>query len=236
MLSEDLTQEALGEFVPGRPLRSYPALVSTASAAFDWARSGAAHGSVVTAGYQLSPRGHAGRTWTVEQGRGLGFSLVLRPRLAAEREGWLFTVALAALAEVCGGETSIEWPDEVRREGRPAAAVAVRTTIAGDAVEWAVVDVIIPGAEPPRGELLAAALHAIEARLAVGTGEVIEHYDRACATIGRQVRVRFLAGTGPSVEGRAVGTLEDGGLLLESAGGRRAPVRPQDVRALEEIG
>jgi hypothetical protein len=45
--------------------------------------------------------------------------------------------------------------------------------------------------------------------------------------------MRFIAGTGPKVRGRAVGTLDDGALVIELASGARAPVRPQDVRGVE---
>ena len=232
-VSADLTAEALATLMPGRPLRSYPALVSTGSAAFDWAGSGAPDGAVVVADYQLSARGHGGRPWTVAQGRGLGFSLVMRPTLAGEREGWLYTVVVSALAEACGADATIEWPDEIRLAGEMAAAVAIRTRLGATGVEWAVVDVLLPSAEAPRGELLRAVLAAIEKRRAGAPEAIMDDYERRCETIGRQVRVRFIAGTGPRVEGRAVATLDDGALLLELASGSRGPVRPQDVRGVE---
>jgi len=234
-VSDDLTQEALADTVPGRPLRAYTALVSTASAAHDWAGAGAPDGAVVVADFQLSPRGHGGRPWTVTQGRGLGFSLVMRPALAAEREGWLYTVALGALAEVSGAEASVKWPDEVRLDGQVVGAVGVRTRLGPDGVDWAVLDVLVPRAEAPRGPLLQALLHAIEECRGRAADSLIEAYERRCETIGRQVQVRFIAGTGPRVEGRAVGTLDDGALLLELPSGSRAPVRPQDVRTVEEL-
>ena len=230
----DLTEDALAAVLAARPLRSYPALVSTGAAAFDWAGSGAPDGAVVVADYQLSPRGHGGRPWTVTQGRGLGFSVVLHPQLAAEREGWLYTVVAGALAELRGPEATIQWPDVIRVGDEVAAAVAIRTRLGQTGVEWAVVDVLVPDAEPPRGELLGAVLDAIDERRAAAAATLIEHYERRCETIGRQVRVRFIAGTGPKVEGRAVATLDDGALLLELASGSRAPVRPQDVRAVED--
>lgn len=229
----DLSAEALSSLLPQRPLRSYPALVSTASAAFDWAQSGAPDGAVVVADYQASPRGHGGRPWKVTQGRGLGFSLVMHPALPEEREGWLYTVVTTALAEVSGPDATIEWPDQVRLGGEPAAAVAIRTRLAAGVVAWAVVDVLLADAKPPRGELLEAALEAIERCRAEATGALIDAYEQRCATIGRQVGVRFIAGTGPKVAGRAVATQDDGALLLELASGSRGPVRPQDVRALE---
>lgn len=230
----DLTTEALEAALPGRPLRSYPALIRTGSVAIEWAASGAPEGAVVIADDQVSPRGRADRPWKVTPGRGLGFSLVMRPRLPAKREDWLYTVVLAALGDVCGAGATIEWPDEIRREGMMAAAVGVNVRLGAAGVKWAVVDLLLPDAEPPRGELLAAVLRAIEVRQASAPSAVLADYDRRCATIGRRVRVRLLGGTGPRIEGRAVGTLEDGALLLEMAEGRRASVRPQDVRGLEQ--
>ena len=234
-MSADLTPEALAEVVSGRPVRSYPALVSTASAAFDWASTGAPDGAVVVADYQLSPRGHGGRPWKVAEGRGLGFSLVMRPALAAEREGWLYTVVAGALAEACGAAASIAWPDQVLLDGEPWAALAIRTRLGATGVESAIVDVLVPRAEPPRAELLGALLEAIEAHRASPAGPLIEDYERRCETIGRRVRVRFIAGTGPKVEGRAVGALDDGALLLELPSGSRGPVRPQDVREVDDV-
>lgn len=233
-LSADLEAEALEAALPGRPVQSYLALVSTGVAALGWAGSGAPDGAVVVADHQLSPRGHAGRPWKVPPGEGLGFSIVLRPSLPAAREGWLYTVVLSALAGVCGEEAAIEWPDEVRVAGETAAAVGIRVRLSANAVEFAVVDVLLPAAKPPRAQLMAAVLEAIDATRAAAPSAVIERYDSACATIGRQVRLRFLAGTGPVVGGTAVATLDDGALLLETATGRRAPVRPQDVRGLDE--
>lgn len=236
-LSADLTADALQAAVPGRPLRSYAALVSTGSAAHGWATEGAPEGAVVIAEHQLSPRGHAGRPLKGPPGQGLGFSVVMRPSLPAAREGWLYTVVLTALADVLGEEATLDWPDEVRRDGTMVAAVGIHTRLdeEDDDVLWAIVDVLLPDAAPPRGEILAAVLEAIDARAAGATGAVLGDYDRVCETIGRQVRARLRAGTGPSMEGRAIETLEDGAIVLETPKGLRGPVRPQDVRWLEQV-
>lgn len=232
-VSDDLSATALQACVPGRPLRSYAVLLSTRVSALEWASSGAPDGAVVVAEHQISPRGRAGRPWNVAPGRGLAFSLVTRPRLPAAREGWLYTVVLAALADVYGDQARIEWPDEVRCGGELRAAIGITARLARQGVAWAIVDLLLPHAQPPRGELLETVLRAIEARRASAPSVVLEDYGRRCETIGRRVRMRLLGGTGPRMEGIAVGTLEDGALLLETTKGPRAPVRPQDVREVE---
>ena len=234
-LSSDLTEEVLQAALPTRAVRTYEAVVSTASVAHGWANGDAPDGAVVVAGQQLSPRGHAGRPLTMSPGKGLGFSLVMWPPLEAEREGWLYSVVLVALADVCGAGATIRWPDELHRGGEMVAAAGVTTGLDGGGVQWAIADVLLPGAEPPRTDLLARILDAIEARAKAPASAVLEDYDQRCTTLGEQVRARLRAGTGPSLQGRAISTLEDGALVLEVPDRRKVAVRPQDVRQLQEV-
>ncbi len=235
-LSADLSEEALAEALPGRPVRTYPALLSTEADALAWARSGGPEGAVVVADYQASPRGRAGWPWEVRQGRDLAFSLVLRPPLPSEREGWLYTVATSGLADICGEDCEVEWPDEVRRDGARAGAVGVHAELGPHGVAWAVVNVLVPEAEPPRGELLAAVVAAVEDRYARPSGEVLADYLPRCETIGRGVRARLipLGPGGPQVTGTAVTSLADGALVIETTEGRRVAIRPQNLGLLEE--
>ena len=231
----DLAEEALAGLLPDRPLRSYPALLSAEADALAWARAGAPEGALVVADYQASPRGRAGLPWEVPPGRALSFSLVLRPPLSAEREGWLYTVATTALADVLGEGASIEWPDEVRLEGRRAAAVGVQTEIGGERLAWAVVSVLVCRADPPRGPLLAQVVEALEHRYRSPAASVLADYAPRCETLGRQVNARMipLGPAGPQVTGLAVRPLPDGALSIEAAPGRRVAVRPQSLGVLE---
>jgi BirA family biotin operon repressor/biotin-[acetyl-CoA-carboxylase] ligase len=233
-VSHDLTPAALAAALHGRPLRCYPAVVSTGSAAHGWAASGAPAGAVVVAERQISPRGHAGKPLEYPEG-GLGFSAILRPPLSAAREGWLYTVALTALLDVLGADVTLAWPDEVRRCGATAATVAVQTRVEGEEIAWAVLDALLPDVGCARAEVLAAVLEALEQTLAAPAPDVRGRYEPACRTIGLRVRVQLRAGTGPSLEGEAVGTLDDGALVLRTGTGAAVPVRPQDVRRLDEI-
>ncbi|MDQ3931293.1 MAG: hypothetical protein M3252_00415, partial [Actinomycetota bacterium] len=137
-VGEDLSPDAVAEALPDRPVRSYPAILSTSADALAWARAGAPEGAVVVADYQASPRGRAGLPWQVRPGEGLGFSLVLRPQLPPEREGWLYTVAASGMADVLGPQTRIQWPDEVVRDDERAGAVGVEVELAGQTTSWAV--------------------------------------------------------------------------------------------------
>jgi BirA family transcriptional regulator, biotin operon repressor / biotin---[acetyl-CoA-carboxylase] ligase len=238
----DLAPARLAPLLPGRPLRSYPALLSTEADGQAWARAGAPPEAVVVADYQASPRGRAGVPWQVHPGRGLGLSLVLRPRLPPAREGWLYAVAALATAEVVGSGggdgATIEWPDEVRVGGSRAAAVAVSTDVGATCLTWAVVSVVVEGVEPPRGPVLARVVEAVEHRLAEDPTVVLAQHRARCTTLGRRVRAVLVA-TGPStapIEGVAVDVLADGALLVETGRGPRVAVLPHHLAVLEDLG
>ena len=229
--ADDLAAETLAAVVGDRSIQSHQVLLSAAVTAADWARTGAPDRAVVVTDHQIAPRGRAGRSWKVAPGRDLGFALVLRAQVAAEREGWLYPVVLAALADTCGDGATIEWPDEIQREGVMAAAAGIEVKLGGRTIKWAVVNVVILDAQPPRGELLGSVLQAIDKRLADTPRAVLDDYVPLCATIGRDVRVRLLGGA-TRLQGRALEVLDDGCLMLETDTGRRVPVRPQDISSI----
>lgn len=234
-MTDDLSAATLGALLGDRPLRSYPAVVSTEADALAWARAGGPHGAVVTAEYQASPRGRAGFPWSTPAGRSLGFSIILRPELPAEREGWLYLVATSALADVAGTGATTTWPDTVRYGDRVVAQLAVQTDVDPRRVSWAVVSVVISDAEPPRGPLLARAIVALETAMALPLDRLLADANARCATIGHHVRARLvpMGPRGIVVEGRAARVDDSGALVVETESGRAQPVRPQDLGVLD---
>lgn len=228
----------LARLLPERPLRSYPALLSTEADALAWARAGAVSGSIVVADYQASPRGRAGLPWQMVPGVGLGFSVVLRPSLPAEREGWLYSVISMAFVDAMDvPAASIEWPDELHADGR-IAAFGVATDVDAAGVRWAVVNVLVDEPVPPRGPLLARIVEAIQTRIDQEPGVVLEQLRPRCATLGRVVRARLIpmGPAGVQVEGMAADLLADGALLIETGRGRRVAVLPQHLGMLDGLG
>jgi BirA family biotin operon repressor/biotin-[acetyl-CoA-carboxylase] ligase len=232
----DLTTAALAEHLGERPIRSYPALLSTDAEALAWARAGGPEGAIVISGYQASPRGRGGIPWVVDPDSSLTFSLILRPKWPSFREGWLYTLVTTALADVIGDRATIEWPDEVRLNGQRTAGLGGYVELVDRQTSWAVATVHISEVHPPRGPRLAQVLEAIEARYRATTDEVLADYLPRCETIGRRVRACMvpLGPAGPVIEGKAVSALLDGALVLETAEGRRIAVRPQNLGMLED--
>jgi BirA family transcriptional regulator, biotin operon repressor / biotin---[acetyl-CoA-carboxylase] ligase len=236
--TEDLTAAALEAVMPGRAVRAYPAMLSTEADALAWGRAGGPAGAVVVADYQASPRGRAGWEWQVSPGTGLGFSVLVRPPLPVHREGWPYLAASVALADVVGGAPALHWPDEVHHSGGRAAAVGVHAELGEAHVTWMTVTVLIEDADPPRADLLARAVAAIEYRLDDAVDTVLDDYRSRCATFGQQVIARLIP-MGPSgvrVEGEAVDCRDDGSLVIRTADGRRVAVPPQHLGILETEG
>lgn len=229
--ADDLAAEKLEPRLGDRALRSSPVLLSTAISAAEWAAEGAPDGAVVVADSQIAPRGRAGRPLTVTPGRSLGFALVLRPELEAGREGWLYTIVLTALADVLGDGVRIEWPAEVRRGDELIATTGIEAKLGPGGVMWAVVNVLVCDAQPPRGGLLAAIIGAIEDRVGRPPQEVVEDYARLCATFGRPLHIRVLGGT-TRLDGVARATQHEGALVLDTDDGREVAVRPQHVSSI----
>jgi BirA family transcriptional regulator, biotin operon repressor / biotin---[acetyl-CoA-carboxylase] ligase len=233
-MTDDLAPEALLADVPGRPVRSYPAVLSTEAAARAWAREGAPAGAVVVADYQASARGRGGLPWTCRPGRDLGFTLVLRPALAPDDEGWLYIAAATAVLDVLGGSASVRWPDGIERDGRHLADVAGHAGLGSAGVAWAVVNVLVLDAPIPRGRLLARLATAIEDRQEPRS-DVLAGYGERCTTLGREVVAHLIPAwpDGVQISGRAAAVREDGSLVIEQADGRRISVRPQHLARIE---
>jgi BirA family biotin operon repressor/biotin-[acetyl-CoA-carboxylase] ligase len=238
-VSDDLSRETLASLLPDRELRTYPALLSTDADARAWARADGPDGAVVVADYQASPRGRGGLPWSVRPGEGLGFSMVLRPDWAPEREGWLYSVAASAIADVldASGEDAvgIRWPDEVVRGTERLGAIGGYVELGPADIQWVVVTVLIDGAVPPRGPLLAELTAAIGRRATQPAETVLEDYRARCVTLDTDVRARLvpLGPAAPEVVGRAVDLRADGSLVIELGPGRRMAVPPQNLGVLE---
>lgn len=232
---DDLDVAALAAVLPGRPVRTYPALLSSEVDAEAWARAGGPAGGVVTAGYLAAPRGRAGLPW--EPGRGLVFSMLLRPALSIQREGWPYLVAGLGLADVLGPDAVIRWPDEVHGTHGRLGALGVRTELGPDAVRWVVVTLLAEHAVAPRAPLLARIVEAVEGRLDEPEEALLEAYRSRCATLGRRVRARLvpLGPAGPVVEGVAVDVRQDGALVIRTVENRRAVVPPPNLGMLDDL-
>jgi BirA family biotin operon repressor/biotin-[acetyl-CoA-carboxylase] ligase len=182
----------------------------------------APHGMLVTAAEQTAGHGRQGRSWSAPPGEGLLMSLVLRdwPEL-------LPLVAAVAVAETCGPEARIKWPNDIligdRKvsgilvEGRPQerwAVLGIGVNVAVRAFPEELRDIAGSlGRAPADVEpFLAQLLANLERGLAAAPEAVIAAWRERDALAGHQIAWNGGAGV-------ALGVDETGALLVELADG-----------------
>ncbi len=103
----------------GRPRVHHRLCDSTNERAKELARTGAPHGTLVTADEQTAGRGRQGREWVAPARSAVLMSVVLR-----EFDALLPLRAAVAVAETAGSE-EIKWPNDVWLGGRKVAGILV---------------------------------------------------------------------------------------------------------------
>jgi BirA family biotin operon repressor/biotin-[acetyl-CoA-carboxylase] ligase len=201
---------------------------------------------VVVADHQSAGRGRLRRTWEAPPGTSIAVSATVPvPQAGA---GWLPLLTGLAVLEAIEAATPLtgvlKWPNDVLLEadGRrkvcgilgevaPSGVVVlgagINLTQSRDQLPVATATSLrLSGAEVERSELVATYLTRLEtwyAVLAAGgsaAGGARTAYRRRCSTIGEEVALS--QASGPDVVGRAVEVDDEGRLVIESAGERRA--------------
>jgi BirA family biotin operon repressor/biotin-[acetyl-CoA-carboxylase] ligase len=113
--------------VVGRSIRVFSEITSTNDLLDRLARDGAAEGIVVFAEAQTKGRGRLGRPWLSPAGKGLWFSVLLRPRLRPHEATQLTIAAATALVRAIKTQTGLpaglKWPNDLLIRGRKAGGV-----------------------------------------------------------------------------------------------------------------
>lgn len=240
----------------------FDSLPSTNTEAARQAALGAAEGLCVVAREQTAGRGRRERSWASPKDAGLYLSVVLRPSLAARL--WpLITLAAAlavreALAEACGLQTDIKWPNDLLASGRKLCGILAETAEGsrGRAVVLGVGVNLRRGSFPeelsdtatsveeqtgrvPDAERVLEALTRSLARhyetlhASGGGEEILYDWQRNSSYAhGRRVRVALAEET---FEGITRGLELDGALRVETGEGEMKTVRAGDVTALRQV-
>jgi BirA family transcriptional regulator, biotin operon repressor / biotin---[acetyl-CoA-carboxylase] ligase len=256
-LSPDQIRRHLDAKWLGRELHCHDRVDSTNLVARELARSGAVHGTVVSAESQSQGRGRLGRGWVSPAHKNLYLSIILRSALPAER---LPQIGLLAGVAACDTlrewqPATLKWPNDVLIGGRKVCGILAETEAgAGDRTVVLGIGVNVNAEENDfPGELHDK---ATSLRLAGGrpvdrarvTGRLLTHletwYDtwaqRGFAPIAAAWRDRsgligqmiHVAEPGKEIAGQVVGLDEDGSLRIRLSSGDEHRVIAGDVTVI----
>ena len=227
----------------GRSFRYYDEIESTNAEAKSLANSGAPEGTVVIAECQSAGRGRLGRRWTSPAGKGLLFSVILRPSVPMSEAHLLTLVAAAAAAD--GIETQvavdvqIKWPNDLYVGDRKVGGILMEVAGEQDEVEWVIVGIgvnvnteyselpvalrrsatslkMMTGATVDRSDLLAALLLSLEQRYGEASSAGFDSALRAFRERDYLLRRAVSVQTREgAITGEATGIDDRGALLVE---------------------
>lgn len=234
----------------GQKLYCYRLVKSTNDLAMQMAESGSPEGTVITAEEQSAGRGRLGRAWHSAAGSGIYVSLIVRPKITPTQAPGLSVLTALALAETLErfvpGDVRIKWPNDVLISGRKVAGILTELAADRNKVQHVVIGVGINVNHKPadfpdslravatslrrelkhpvsRPELLAAFLTRFEKEYRQFQTRLLKPARR------RLLRYSILLGhtvqlqSGREhIEGRAIDISENGALILEIDGARRA--------------
>jgi BirA family biotin operon repressor/biotin-[acetyl-CoA-carboxylase] ligase len=227
---------------PGWRLEVHAALPSTSALLAQRAEAGEAEGLAIQALEQTAGRGRAGRAWSSPPGN-LYLSVLLRPESPArEAPQWslLAGVALAeAAAEAIAGPVGLrlKWPNDLLLGGAKCAGILAESALTPTGgIAWLTLGIgvnlaqapvlpdrrtaVLPGAGGPEAfaaRLLARLAAWRDVQRAAGFAPIRAAWLRFGPAVGERITLRDLPGGGDFA-----GLAEDGSLLLDIDGTRRA--------------
>lgn len=145
LLADDLLARLDQVQVIGRDIRVFQETTSTNDIVEKLARDGVNEGVVVFAEAQSKGRGRLGRKWLSPPGKGLWFSVLLRPALRLQ-EATQLTVASAtalrrAIANLTGLKPEIKWPNDILLGQRKVAGILTELKAELDRVNYLILGI-----------------------------------------------------------------------------------------------
>ncbi|MFQ6674693.1 MAG: biotin--[acetyl-CoA-carboxylase] ligase [Fidelibacterota bacterium] len=217
MLFTQLIKANLQTEVLGREIDYYVRLESTNTEAVELMEAGAKEGTLVVTDNQTAGRGRHDQSWFSGPGKGLAFSVILRPGIGGRSAGLISLMGALAVADAVEKfqlAPQVKWPNDILLSGKKCGGVLVETKFKGDIMSTAVMGIginvneteaefpeelrptttsILMAKESPAQRELALAwtLNSLEQwyeRLKAGDrSSIIEAWKRRCAHLGKNV-------------------------------------------------
>lgn len=236
---------------PGQ-VRVFSTLPSSNRTAKEWAMAGAPHGSLVLAGEQTEGRGRRGRTFVSPAGKGVYFSLILRPEVGAAASlavtGSAAVAVCRAVQKLCGIELSIKWVNDLYYKGKKVCGILTEATtdLESGHTEWLVVGIglnltaspadfgaelsgiassLYPDGSSPVSRAALVAAICRELLSLCPEFDYLPEYRQRCFVPGHWITVY---GSGEPWSAKAI-AIDDNGRLLVEVGGRQIAIDHGEV-------
>ena len=247
IVQENLQSEVIGV---GKKFFYKASLDSTNSFAKKLAFEGAEDGTVVVAEEQTGGKGRLERKFFSPFGKGIWFSVILRPKCTpkdAPKFTLLAAVAIAQAMEKFNLRAEIKWPNDIIHGKKKIVGILTEMSAAIEQVNFIVVGMginvnIASGEFPAELKNIASSLSELKgenilrrdffktlleefdkiyrAVCAEGFGKIFGLWRKFNVTLGREVKV-ISAESGEVFFGKAADIDEDGALIVETSSGNR---------------
>jgi BirA family biotin operon repressor/biotin-[acetyl-CoA-carboxylase] ligase len=183
--ADELLSRLGGSHIIGRDIRVFQETGSTNDVIEKLARDGAKEGVVVFAETQTKGRGRLGRKWISPAGKGLWFSVLLRPDLRPQAATQMTVATATALARDIPNQTTltpeIKWPNDILIGGKKIAGILTELSAELDHIKYIIigigVDVNLSATDlPPEVRKLATSLK-------IESGQTVPRADLAAAIL-----------------------------------------------------
>lgn len=252
-LLPDELKDALPNKLIGRQILCFESLDSTNRLALEMGAKGSPEGLTIFAEEQTKGRGRLGRSWASPKGKGLYFSILLRPLLQIHQIPKITLTAAVAICQALGEmsdlKVSIRWPNDLLVGQRKIGGILTEMNAESDRILYIVVGIGINVNSGPRQLPEGATSLKEQTRkawdrcaLAIKILEKIEgHYRKLIAgdfkelaslwesyslISGRRISATTLVG---KCEGTALGIDEDGALWIREDNGLQTKVLSGDI-------
>ena len=177
---DDLVARLSHPRIIGREVRVFKETTSTNDVVEKMAADGVAEGVVVIAESQTRGRGRLSRRWESSSGKGLWFSVLLRPAMAPQAATRITIAAAVSIVRAVwattGVQAEIKWPNDVQIRGKKLAGILTELNAELDRIRYLVLGVGVNLNQavkdfPPEVAKLATSL-AIETGAPVDRGAV----------------------------------------------------------------
>lgn len=233
-------------------------MTSTNTEAKRQALDGAPEGTVVITEQQTGGKGRLNRSFFSPKGKGIWFSVILRPQFAPQEAPHCTLMAAVAVARAMvqfGLKPAIKWPNDLLYEGKKLVGILTEMSADVDHIDYVVIGTginvnimpedfpeelrdkatslaIMKGEKIPRARFLQAVLEAMDDLYAKvqqqGFAPVMQEWKQYNITLGKNVRVIGVR-TGDVFYGKALDIDEDGALVVEKEDGSLEHVLAGDV-------